>query len=452
MVVVNQAGEIVLLNLQAEKQFGYNRDELLGQPVTNIIPQGFAERLVADDLRSAAQALAQQIGTGIELSAQSKDGTRFPIEIMLSPLENADGILVTAAIRNISVRKASEAHLAQMEGRSAQLAQQRALIAQTLRGLQAGETTQATAQIICRQVLSMPEVAAAQLLIFELDGRAMTIGFGIVGRPDPGLRRLSLERSQRLRSRAAQGPWIESWTAHGEDQNIGDLSRHPHLVACAPMRSNRELIGLLVIHGVTSVDDVSFTESLAAFVEFANLASALVGRDVADRKRARRARERIRKIIDGRMFHPVFQPIVDVRQGKTIGYEALTRFADGAAPEGVFSEAVAVGLGPDLESATLEAAVAAAKELPRSAWLSLNVSPELILAYQPLQTLVKGTRRQVVLEITEHTEIADYPALRAAVVDLGPKAKLAVDDAAPASRASATSSSCARRTSSWTGR
>ena len=48
MVVVNQDGEIVLLNLQAEKEFGYRRDELLGQKVTNIIPEGFAERLIAD--------------------------------------------------------------------------------------------------------------------------------------------------------------------------------------------------------------------------------------------------------------------------------------------------------------------------------------------------------------------------------------------------------------------
>jgi PAS domain S-box-containing protein len=105
MVVVNGAGEIVLLNLQTEKQFGYHRDELVGQKVTNIIPEGFAERLVADDLRSAADALAQQIGTGIELVGRRKDGTEFPIEIMLSPLESAEGILVTAAIRNISVRK-----------------------------------------------------------------------------------------------------------------------------------------------------------------------------------------------------------------------------------------------------------------------------------------------------------------------------------------------------------
>jgi PAS domain S-box-containing protein len=117
MVVVNQAGDIVLLNVQAEKQFGYSRDELVGQKVTNIIPEGFAERLIADDLRSAADALAQQIGTGIELIARRKDSTEFPIEIMLSPLESAEGILVTAAIRNITTRKDAEKHLAQMEGR-----------------------------------------------------------------------------------------------------------------------------------------------------------------------------------------------------------------------------------------------------------------------------------------------------------------------------------------------
>src|ERR1700733_9821456 len=117
MVVVNQGGGIALLNVQAEEQFGYRRDELVGQKVKNIIPEGFAERVIADSTRSADDALTQVIGTGIELSGRRKNGSAFPIEIMLSPLQSPEGILVTAAIRDISVRKAAEKHLAQMEGR-----------------------------------------------------------------------------------------------------------------------------------------------------------------------------------------------------------------------------------------------------------------------------------------------------------------------------------------------
>jgi PAS domain S-box-containing protein len=117
MVVVTPSGDIVLLNVQAEKQFGYRRDELVGQKVKNIIPEGFAERLIADGTRSAADALAQQIGTGIELIGRRKDGSEFPLEIMLSPLESTEGILVTAAIRDISARKEAEGHLAQIEER-----------------------------------------------------------------------------------------------------------------------------------------------------------------------------------------------------------------------------------------------------------------------------------------------------------------------------------------------
>jgi diguanylate cyclase (GGDEF)-like protein/PAS domain S-box-containing protein len=111
MVVVNPSGKIVLLNVQVEKRFGYSRDELIGQPVKNIIPRGFAERLIADALRSEEDAMEQQIGTGIELTGRRKDGSEFPIEIMLSPLENAEGILVTAAIRDITMRKKAEAQI-----------------------------------------------------------------------------------------------------------------------------------------------------------------------------------------------------------------------------------------------------------------------------------------------------------------------------------------------------
>jgi two-component system, cell cycle sensor histidine kinase and response regulator CckA len=108
MVIVNPAGEIVLLNLQAEKQFGYRRDELLGQNVKNIIPEGFAERLLTQKIASGGDPIVALMGVGIELYGRRKDGRDFPIEIMLSPLDGADGILVTAAIRDITERKRRE--------------------------------------------------------------------------------------------------------------------------------------------------------------------------------------------------------------------------------------------------------------------------------------------------------------------------------------------------------
>jgi PAS domain S-box-containing protein len=105
MVVVNHGGEIVLANLQAEKEFGYGPDELLGQNMKNIIPHGFAERLLSVGLSSAEDTLTLQIATGIELTGLRKDRSEFPVEIMLSPLESAEGILV---IRDISARKRIE--------------------------------------------------------------------------------------------------------------------------------------------------------------------------------------------------------------------------------------------------------------------------------------------------------------------------------------------------------
>ena len=115
MVVVNQDGDVILLNGQAERQFGYRRDELLGQKVTNIVPEGFAEWLIADGTRSAAEVLAQRIGMGLELTGRHKDGSEFPIELMLSPLDSGDGMLVTAAIRDMTARHTYDEQLRQSQ-------------------------------------------------------------------------------------------------------------------------------------------------------------------------------------------------------------------------------------------------------------------------------------------------------------------------------------------------
>jgi EAL domain-containing protein (putative c-di-GMP-specific phosphodiesterase class I) len=86
-------------------------------------------------------------------------------------------------------------------------------------------------------------------------------------------------------------------------------------------------------------------------------------------------------------------------------------------------------MGVQLEIAALKAALAASEALPRSAWLNLNASPELILAGGQLRHLLQGCRRSIVVEVTEHETIEDYPVFRAAMAGLGPNVSFAVDDA-----------------------
>jgi EAL domain-containing protein (putative c-di-GMP-specific phosphodiesterase class I) len=186
---------------------------------------------------------------------------------------------------------------------------------------------------------------------------------------------------------------------------------------------------MMVIDANESLDERTLAESLPGLLEFADLTAVLIGRDVAERTEAGRARETVRSIIATSAFESVVQPIVDVATGSVLGFEALTRFADGVAPEIRFAEAAAAGVGLDLEMATLEAAVAGAKDLPGSAFLSLNVSPALILAGQPLGRVIGMARHRVVLEVTEHVAISDYGAFRQALAALRPGAELAVDDA-----------------------
>lgn len=143
------------------------------------------------------------------------------------------------------------------------------------------------------------------------------------------------------------------------------------------------------------------------------------------------ARREITHIIRERSFHPVFQPIVAVATGRVVGYEALTRFQAGLAPSQVFTTAARVGLETELELACLAAAVRDARRLARKAgWLSLNVSPGLVLTEsRRLGALLADIDRTVVLEVTEHAVVVDYCDLREALSHLHPSVRISVDDA-----------------------
>ena len=108
MVIVDDAGLIQLVNAQAESMFGYAREELLGRNVEVLVPERFRGQHPAYRRGYAANGQVRPMGAGLELYGLRRDGREFPVEISLSPLETGDGLLVSAAVRDVSDRKAAE--------------------------------------------------------------------------------------------------------------------------------------------------------------------------------------------------------------------------------------------------------------------------------------------------------------------------------------------------------
>ncbi|MER7767152.1 PAS domain S-box protein [Kitasatospora sp. NPDC096140] len=132
MVITDDAGTITLVNAQTEALFGYPRKELLGRSVELLVPTRFRDQHHRHRDEYAANRQVRPMGAGLELHGLRKDGTEFPVEISLSPLETADGLLFSAAVRDVSDRKAAEARINELAALVE--SSQDAILAKTLDG------------------------------------------------------------------------------------------------------------------------------------------------------------------------------------------------------------------------------------------------------------------------------------------------------------------------------
>ena len=286
---------------------------------------------------------------------------------------------------------------------------------------------------IVEPLLEAIPVRTASLSWFTDDDRTVLLAIG--GVVPPGLEvgaALPAERNAFFRERAASGPWIIDWASTPGDEayrrNIAQTGISS--VAYLPVRHESRLIGLLgVALGEAGGGLATLAEQMPILVEVADLAGVALGPRIVEHAASSKAAQVIDLIIRGSLFWPVFQPVRDLATSRIVGYEALSRFDAPLGPQELFLQAAACHRLRDLEIATLRAAIAAAPDLPPDAWLSVNSSAELLASGGTLGKLLRGVRRPIVIELSEHEIVQNYGPIRDAIDRLGQGRSLAVDDA-----------------------
>ncbi len=423
ITLTDAEGHVVYVNPAFERRSGFARDDVIG-----LRPRGLRE-----DGEDATQfhamwetVQAGQVWRGT-LGNRARDGRRYEEEMVVSPLrDDRDRFLgMVASGRDVTRER-------ELEGELARRAEQEAELASRLARLRVGKTPVATAEAIIDQLatlagfdfMSIDSLAPGDLLV----PLAVHVPHGApprVGQPLP------VTRGAYLLDRARSGPWLEAWRTSPEDGRYSAEMANAGIRAAihAPIYGATSLIGVLSMGTSSQALADRLGDYFPMVLSFAAFAGALLGPSHDREREDASAREQIERIIAARAFAPVFQPVVMLGERRVVGYEALTRFADGASPAGRFVAAAALGVGPALEMACIEAALEAATALPADAWISLNASPQLLVRGSGLQSALRSSSRSVVLEVTEHVAIDDFEALLGALRALGPRVRLAVDDA-----------------------
>lgn len=117
IVIVDRDGKIATVNGQAEKIFGYHRNELVGAAIEKLVPERFRKQHVGHRTYYLAEPRTRPMGVGMELRARRKDGSEFPVEISLSPMQTREGDFVISVVRDVTKRKAAEKALIESERR-----------------------------------------------------------------------------------------------------------------------------------------------------------------------------------------------------------------------------------------------------------------------------------------------------------------------------------------------
>jgi EAL domain-containing protein (putative c-di-GMP-specific phosphodiesterase class I) len=182
---------------------------------------------------------------------------------------------------------------------------------------------------------------------------------------------------------------------------------------------------------VNRTPDWSLTErDMDTLRAFADLAVQLIETDLELTGREQAIAARIEGVLASDAITIFHQPIHELSSGKAVAVECLARFADAATrgPDAWFAEAADVGLAIELELVAVRAALRTIAHVPAPCYMSVNASPATVMSGELLPIVQGQDSSRLVIELTEHSQVSDYPALAAALDTLRPYARIAIDD------------------------
>jgi PAS domain S-box-containing protein len=420
IVVADVLGRVTFVNRAAAELIGLPPEAIGGRHFSMLLSRGPIAHL--DEITARVAAGHRWSGP---IVSRRPDATRLDLELAVSPIRDGSGAVTGSVSLLRDLRAAQE--VAELLG--GELVQQ-ATVGAALAGLDATEPIGVVAGEVASALLGLDGVDFARVIALGLHDQAQVLADRSSG--DALTRQLHIPaaRTRHLRSRAAEGAWVEAWVARREYGTYGQEIKAAGIRAAgyAPLRHAGRAVGALCVATRDARGAHVLERHLTALTHFGALASSLLGPGLDAHQRDADLRADIERTIREQAFIPVFQPVVRLTTGETIAYEALTRFADGSPPEGRFADAATVGLGIELETAALGAALEHARRLPDGLCLSLNVSPRFALDHGSLAKVLGRAGRRLVLELTEREPIDDYAALRASIAQLE-LVDWAVDDA-----------------------
>ena len=317
---------------------------------------------------------------------------------------------------------------------------ERAQATVALERLEPAATPEGTALRICEEAMKLRGIDAAAIYVFCRSDRVVPLA--LVGRrPENEMLNEPVDtaRALHLRQSASVGSWVDPpLESHAfasfrriddeDDISTGRLG-DGRAEAFAPMHWNDRVVGVVALATFDPDESRRLAERLPTVSEFGVMSAALMGDPLIRRWETIDLQAQIEGLIEQHAFWPVFQAVVRLSDRMPVGYEALTRFRDRSRPDERFAQATEAGIGVRFETACLKAQLEAASWLPPGTWVSVNVSPALATAIVPLVSVLEHAERDLVFEITEHVEIADYERLTHALELVRGRARFAVDDA-----------------------